>query len=681
MSAQPDPVVGRLIEGRYRVEAIIARGGMSTVYRATDIRLDRTVALKVMQRSLAEDPGFVERFDREAKSAARLSHPNVVGVYDQGNYDGLVFLVMEYVPGHTLRDVLRVHGALEPLRALGVVDPVLRGLAAAHAAGFVHRDVKPENVLVTANGHIKVADFGLARAITASPSNAATRGVLIGTVAYLSPEQVETGQADGRSDVYGTGILLFELLTGAVPYQAETPLAVAYRHVNDQVPAPSSLHSGIPDYVDELVARATARQPEDRFGDTAEFLSTVTVARGRLAADPATSLAEAADGELTSASIDNSARLGRGGPTGDPADRALVGAMAANGGTGTAVLAGPGPADVRLDDQHGRPTGGGPPEPPSEQTPAAAPPARGKPPRPVRSSRSGGRYLTLLVVVLIAALVGGGSWWVGSQRYIPMPNVVGKTIAAATPPLARQGLKITESNQAFSETAAKGVIISTDPASGDDARVGSTIDATVSKGPERYDVPDVRGSPIDRATTAVQDAKLTVAGTESAYDDTVPQGQVAATEPAIGSSLKRATAVTLLVSKGPAPVDVPELSGNNLDDAKAILADAGLTSTIVEEYDESMDAGLAVGTKPSAGTTLKRGDAVELIVSKGPPPVDVPDVVGLSRSAAIDKLQAAGLDVQTTNRLPVVILDKVYSQTPGGGTSVPRGSTITLTLV
>lgn len=269
----------------------------------------------------------------------------------------------------------------------------------------------------------------------------------------------------------------------------------------------------------------------------------------------------------------------------------------------------------------------------------------------------------------------------GSQRYIPMPNVVGKTIAAATPPLARQGLKITESNQAFSETAAKGVIISTDPASGDDARVGSTIDATVSKGPERYDVPDVRGSPIDRATTAVQDAKLTVAGTESAYDDTVPQGQVAATEPAIGSSLKRATAVTLLVSKGPAPVDVPELSGNNLDDAKAILADAGLTSTIVEEYDESMDAGLAVGTKPSAGTTLKRGDAVELIVSKGPPPVDVPDVVGLSRSAAIDKLQAAGLDVQTTNRLPVVILDKVYSQTPGGGTSVPRGSTITLTLV
>ncbi|HQZ86556.1 MAG TPA: PASTA domain-containing protein, partial [Actinomycetota bacterium] len=489
------------------------------------------------------------------------------------------------------------------------------------------------------------------------------------------------GQADGRSDVYGTGILLFELLTGAVPYRAETPLAVAYRHVHDQVPAPSSLQSGIPAYVDELVARATARRPEDRFGDTAEFLSTVTVARGRLAADPATSLAETADGELTANPVNGSTRQGSG-PTVEPADRALVGAMAATGGgTGTAVLAGPGPADVRLDDHRGRPAEGEPPDPPSEQTPAAAPLARGKPPRPVRSSRSGGRYLTLLVVILIAALVGGGSWWVGSQRYIPMPNVVGKTIAAATPPLARQGLKITEANQAFSETAAKGVIISTDPATGDDARVGSTIDATVSKGPERYDVPDVRGSPIDRATTAVQDAKLTVAGTESAYDDTVPQGQVAATEPAIGSSLKRATAVTLLVSKGPAPVDVPELSGNNLDDAKAILADAGLTATIVEEYDESMDAGLAAGTKPSAGTTLKRGDAVELIVSKGPPPVDVPDVVGLSRSAAIDKLQAAGLDVQTTNRLPVVILDKVYSQTPGGGTSVPRGSTITLTLV
>lgn len=678
MSAQPDPVVGRLIEGRYRVEAIIARGGMSTVYRATDIRLDRTVALKVMQRSLAEDPGFVERFDREAKSAARLSHPNVVGVYDQGSYDGLVFLVMEYVPGHTLRDVLRVHGALEPLRALGVVDPVLRGLAAAHAAGFVHRDVKPENVLVTAAGHIKVADFGLARAITASSSNAATRGVLIGTVAYLSPEQVETGQADGRSDVYGTGILLFELLTGAVPYRAETPLAVAYRHVNDQVPAPSSVQSGIPGYVDELVARATARRPEDRFRDTSEFLSSVTVVRSRLAADPATSLVEAAGAGVTTTAVLDAPSSGLAARTG-------ANMMAAGGGTGTAVLAAPLVDDPRVVDADAdQPLAEGPPNSPSEGTPhdpAVPPSSGGKPPRRVRGARRGGRYLTLLVVVLIASLVGGGSWWLGSQRYVPMPNVVGKTITAATPALARQGLKIAEANQAFSETAAKGVIIATDPATGDDARVGSTIDATVSKGPERYQVPDVRGSPIDRATTAVQDAKLTVAGTESAYDDTVPQGQVAATDPAIGSPLKRATAVTLLVSKGPAPVDVPDVRGNNLEDAKAMLAEAGLKTTIVEDYDESMDAGLAAGTKPTSGTTLKRGDSVELIVSKGPPPVDVPDVVGLSRSAAIEKLQAAGLDVQTTNRLPVVILDKVYSQTPGGGTSVPRGSTITLTLV
>ncbi len=667
VSAAQDPVVGRLIEGRYRVDAMIANGGMSTVYRATDIRLDRTVALKIMQRSLAEDHGFVERFEREAKSAARLSHPNVVGVYDQGAYDGLVFLVMEYVPGHTLRDVLRVHGALEPARALGVMDPVLRALSAAHNAGFVHRDIKPENVLVTSDGHIKVADFGLARAITASTSSAATRGVLIGTVAYLSPEQVESGSADARSDVYAAGILLFEMLTGAVPYQAETPLAVAYKHVNDHVPAPSSAKPGIPGYVDTLVTTASARHPEDRFPDTAAFLSAVSSAQALLAADggarPAVSAS--ATTEVLEGSTSDPIH-GSGAVAGPVIDQTVVGR-----GVGTAVLSAS--AVALAEPRHsGLPsTGGGPPGQPPVNRPG------------VRSVRRGGRAAVVLVVTLLAVLVGGGSWWIGVQRYVPMPNVVGKTVTQAKPILASKGISLDTGNQSFDENVPKGAIISTDPIAGDDARVGSTVAATVSKGPERYSIPDVRGSSVDQATTAVREANLTVAGTEPAFDDTVAEGKVTGTNPKIGSSVKPATAVTLLVSKGPAPVDVPDVRGLSLDDATAALQDAGLKFSTDERYDDTVEQGAAIGTDPATGKTLKRGDQVTLLISKGSELVDVPNVRGLTSKEATSKLQAAGFDVKVDEPWFNVITggrDRVTAQSPSAGSQARPGTRVTITL-
>ena len=270
-----DALVGRVIDGRYRVERRLARGGMATVYEALDMRLDRTVALKIMHPGLAEDANFVSRFVREAKSAARLTDPHVVAVFDQGEDGDVVYLAMEYVPGRTVRDVLKEHGRLSPEQALTIMDPVLQALEAAHRAGFVHRDVKPENVLLTDDGRVKVADFGLARAISAATSTAATQGMLIGTVAYLSPEQVERGIADARSDVYGAGILLYEMLTGAVPFAGETPLAVAYQHVNAAVPTPSTVRPGISPAVDGIVARATARDAGDRYQDAAGFLDDV----------------------------------------------------------------------------------------------------------------------------------------------------------------------------------------------------------------------------------------------------------------------------------------------------------------------------------------------------------------------------------------------------------------------
>jgi serine/threonine-protein kinase len=267
-----DPLTGRLLDGRYRIAGRIARGGMASVYEATDLRLDRTVAIKVMHAGLGDDDEFAARFVREARSAARLSHPNVVSVYDQGNDDGVVFLAMELVEGHTLRDVIRSESPMSPARALALLEPVVSALAAAHRAGLIHRDVKPENVLIAEDGRIKVADFGLARAVSADTQHTATGGVLIGTVSYLAPELVVNGRADARADVYAVGVLLYELLTGSKPHEAESPIQVAYKHVHEDVPPPSRLVPGIPAYVDALVARATARDRGQRPADAAVLL-------------------------------------------------------------------------------------------------------------------------------------------------------------------------------------------------------------------------------------------------------------------------------------------------------------------------------------------------------------------------------------------------------------------------
>ena len=267
-----DGLVGTTVDGRYRVLSLLARGGMATVYEALDLRLDRVVALKIMHPHLAHDQAFVSRFQREARAAARLTHGHVVAVYDQGDDNGIVYLAMEYVPGRTLRDVLRQYGPLTPEQALVFLDPVLEALVAAHAAGFVHRDIKPENVLISDDGRVKVADFGLARAVEAD-GHSVTQGMIIGTVAYLSPEQVERGEADGRSDVYAAGILLFEMITGQVPHAGESPLSVAYQHVNSDVPPPSSIVRAIPPEVDALVVTATRRDATLRYQTAFDFLA------------------------------------------------------------------------------------------------------------------------------------------------------------------------------------------------------------------------------------------------------------------------------------------------------------------------------------------------------------------------------------------------------------------------
>lgn len=622
-------LVGKTVGGRYEVRALLARGGMATVYEAIDLRLDRRVAFKVMHPHLAADPGFVARFEREAKSAARLAHPHVVGVYDQGEADGLVYLAMEYIPGRTLRDVIRQYGPLTTEQALVLLEPVLEALSAAHAAGLVHRDIKPENVLISHDGRVKVADFGLARAVATSDTNA-TAGVLIGTVAYLAPEQVERGDADARTDVYAAGVCLFEMITGRVPHSGDSPLAVAYQHVNADVPSPSSFVAGIPPEADALVRTATRRDPGQRYQSSGDFLADVRRTRAKL-------------------------------PTPVP----FIDTPAMN----DTLVVGTGQYPVSSDDHEGwdgRDDGSYDDEFDYD----------------ARPRRSGVRWVVGLIVAVLVGAAGFAGWWLaaGPGTYSPTPDVVGQTFDQASAVLAEQGLALLSVAEDYSESVPAGSILSTDPAPGAGIAPGGTVDAIVSLGPERYPVPDVRGNDPEVATQAIIDAGLATGGRIEAFDDTVPIGQVARTEPAIGESVPPDTPVDLIVSKGPEPVELEDVTGRKQSVAVKRLEESGVQVSVTREFSESVPDGRVVSMDPQAGTTVDSGSTVALIVSKGPPPVEVPDLIDLRRGAAVEALERLGLRAQIDDG-EFTRLNRVFDQSPSPGELVPRGSTVTLRIV
>ncbi len=623
-----DPLVGQLLDGRYRVEARHARGGMATVYEAHDDRLDRTIALKVMHPSLAEDEEFVSRFIREARSAARLSHPNVVSVYDQGADQGHVYLAMEMVRGKTLRELIRDRGHLSPRQALEVMEPVLAALGAAHAAGLIHRDVKPENVLLSDDGRVKVADFGLARAVTGATSHTTTSGVLMGTVAYLSPEQVTKGTADPRSDVYAAGILLYEMLTGSKPYDGETAIQVAYRHVHDDVPPPSTVVPGLAAELDHLVARATNRDPDQRPADARVFLAEVAAARRAMS-----------DGELDVLGPALSAVQGR-------PDHTLV----------VDLTQRPYAATARRGD-----TG-----------PMAAPPGT----RHVRRRSRG--PLALLVVLLLAVVLSGAAWVVayGPLSKVTTPSLLGKTQAQAAAIAHQQGLSVKVVDHGYSEVVLKGLVLRTDPEGGSPVDKGGTVGLILSSGPERYAVPDVLGKTEEVATRELE-AHLTVQREES-FSQKVAAGSVISTDPVAGIELKPDTAVVMVVSKGPKPVAVPNVVNQPVDQAKAAIEGVGLVPKITEKFDETVpkDAVISQSPEGGAGQTAGKGTDVELVVSKGPPLVPVPDVVGKNVAEAQALITAANL-VPAVQQLPGGP-GTVLNQSPNGGDKAAKGSTVTL---
>ncbi|WP_053754065.1 Stk1 family PASTA domain-containing Ser/Thr kinase [Streptomyces sp. MMG1533] len=640
-----DPLVGQVLDGRYRVDARIAVGGMATVYRALDTRLDRVLALKVMHPALAADGTFVERFIREAKSVARLAHPNVVQVFDQGTDGSYVYLAMEYVAGCTLRDVLRDRGALQPRAALDILEPVLAALGAAHRAGFVHRDMKPENVLIGDDGRVKVADFGLVRSVNTVTS---TTGAVLGTVSYLAPEQIEQpGAADPRVDVYACGVVLYEMLTGEKPHDADSPAVVLYKHLHEDVPPPSALVPGLPYELDELVASATARTPGIRPYDAVALLAQAREARATLSEDQLDAVpprALSSDHEHRDIGADLTSVIPRS-------------------------LTVPRPLPVNEDEAEA-----GFHRTSRLESPPPLPPRRG-------TDRSRRRIVTIVAAVLLALGLGAGVWYINSGQFTQVPPLLAKTEAQARDRLEQAGLEVGKVNHAYSDTVKRGTVINTDPKPGTRIRDNDSVALTISDGPQTVKVPDVEGYRLDKARSLLKDGGLEPGMVTRAFSEEVRKGFVISTDPEKGTERRAGSAIALTVSKG-SPIDVPDVTGESLKDAQADLEEAGLQVKVSSEEVNSSeyDKGRVALQTPQNGSTAAEGDTVTLTLSKGPEMIEVPDVVGDSVDDAKATLEGAGFEVDEDRGLLGLFGDTVKKQSVKGGKTAPKGSTITITI-
>ncbi|HET8989258.1 MAG TPA: Stk1 family PASTA domain-containing Ser/Thr kinase [Humibacillus sp.] len=627
-TAPADPMIGRLVDGRYQVRSRIARGGMATVYLATDLRLERRVAIKIMHGHLADDNTFKTRFVQEARSAARLAHPNVVNVFDQGQDADMAYLVMEYLPGITLRDLLKDYRKLTPEQAVDILDAVLSGLAAAHKAGIVHRDLKPENVLLADDGRIKLGDFGLARAASA---NTATGQALLGTIAYLSPELVTRGVADARSDIYALGIMMYEMLTGEQPYVGEAPMAIAYQHANDTVPTPSSKNPAVPHELDELVLWATARDPDERPADARVMLDRLREIEPVLRGAPAAAATQSTT--VLSPLAD--------APTAE-----------------TRVLAPGGAALVTtVEDDDG-----------GEDAAALARSAE-------RRRRRG--YWLLALVLLLTGLAAGTGWYFGAGpgALAEVPETSTLLPEDATELLQGAGF-VVETDERNDPVVPQGQVSGTSPEAGAEVRKGSTVTLFVSLGPSILPVPDVVGSPEADARAALSDFSVSEANAGQFSGD-VPAGTVIAVLDAdgapVGTEYPERGKLTLLVSVGP----VPPVEGLPVAEAKAALEQVGLKVEVEDAVFDSEVPADHVKTATWTEDPMKPGSVVVLTPSKGPDLVDVPSVVGKNMAEAIDTLEAAGFEV--SYELPDLFLPvaTVKSQDPESG-QAERGSTIRL---
>lgn len=633
-----DPMIGRLIDGRYQVRSRIARGGMATVYLATDLRLERRVAVKIMHGHLADDSQFKQRFIQEARSAARLAHPNVVNVFDQGQDEDSAYLVMEYLPGITLRDLLHDYGALTPEQTLDITEAVLSGLAAAHKAGIVHRDLKPENVLLADDGRIKIGDFGLARAVSA---NTATGAALLGTIAYLSPELVTRGIADARSDIYAVGIMMFEMLTGEQPFKGEQPMQIAYQHANDSVPAPTSVNHRVPQRLDDLVLWATSREPDERPVDAREMLDSLREAERELP---------------------GSAQKTRVLPR---AQRTAVVPPV------TAPRAAAPDAATQVLGRRATPSAVDPVSPGSAGALTAS----------ARRSRRRGWVIALLVLVLIALAVGVG-WYFGfgPGARIAVPRVAGTDRPTAVSTLQASGFTIGVDRTAYSLTVPVGGVVGTSPEAGALLDKGARVALRISAGPRLFDLPRLTGL-TESAALALIESRWTSKPSTRSFSASVPKDSVIAALDGSGASLDGVAQlgekqpIQLVVSAGP----VPDVAGTSVEEATRRLTAAGLQVNPQQksENSDTIDKGAVIRLDGDTAA-LKPNDTVTLVVSAGPPPVTIPGgLVGQSWAKVKAALLAIGLKPQynaLADAAPNAFT--VSKVTPAEGQTVAKGSTV-----
>ena len=639
---QTDPLIGLLVDERYRVTRRLARGGMATVYVAQDERLDRPVALKVMHPHLADSDAFVERFRREARSAARIVHPGVVSVFDQGIVTGQGFLVMELIDGTNLRQLLRAQGAFTIPQALRYTTDTLEALRAAHRVGVIHRDIKPENILVPTDGPAKVTDFGLARA--ASEVSMSSTGNMLGTVAYIAPEIATTAEADVRSDIYSVGIMLYEMLTGAVPWAGESPLQIASHHVSDNVPSPSAAQPWIPREIDDLVAALTAREPANRPADASDAIDLVARAAAAIPSDLANRRAEVAPEKRHRASETSALNT------------EIMPAQF------TRPLPAPASSSVALVHTSG-----------ATQVAAAASP-------PKKSARAAA-WIVLVVLLLVVAGLGGRWWWTeyGPGSYLTMPETTGRTLTDVQADLDALGLH-TQVEEEFSDDVDTGSVTRSDPEGGSSVHKRAQVQLYVSKGVDMKTVPELTGKSQDEAQRSLTEAGLAVGAVTDAYSEDVPQGQVISQSVAAGTSLAHDSAVDIVLSKGRQPLTVPTLSGLSASAAKSAIEDLGLVAAPTDAYSDTVAEGQVISQQTREGSTLYRGDSVAYTVSKGPEKVAIPDVVGLQREEARSRLESAGFTVKEEAILGG-FFGTVRSSDPAAGTMTKKGSTVTITIV
>ncbi|WP_290216701.1 Stk1 family PASTA domain-containing Ser/Thr kinase [Corynebacterium atrinae] len=666
--------VGDVFDDRYRIDHPIARGGMSTVYRCVDLRLGRAVAAKVLDEKYLSDPVFRQRFRREARAMAQLTHPNLVNVYDFGSDGEHLFLVMELITGGTLRELIAERGPMPPHAAAAVMRSVLTGLSVAHTAGLVHRDIKPDNVLISADHRVKLADFGLVRAVNAAT---ATNAQIVGTVAYLSPEQVDGSEITTASDVYSAGIVLFELLTGTTPFEGESPLAHAYQRLDEVVPAPSSRIAGVPPLIDALVATATSPDPADRFADAGEFLAALDDVASELAL-PAFTVPVPTNSAANRAAAVPTDITDLMGPATGIIDNSRV--------EETAVLG----TETRMDTPRVLPT-----EPPAIPIapvagPAAIPevvdhspqlPAQTEPdaPAPVSNRSRVGLIVWLTVVVIITIAVALGAWWFGSGRYGEIPQVLGMDRMQAVSTVEQAGFAAA-TRIVYSDDIPADSIAGTEPSEGERLVRGNEVTVLVSQG--RPTIPAAQGMDILEFQQVASERTLKISTGDPIYSSDVDEGRIAKTDPAAGEAVPIGSTVTVHMSRGPEPVQVPDVVGLSLPEAEAKLAALDLTVSKVErEYRAGAKVDEVLGVTPDVGVTVNRGGEVTLHVSSA---LSVPDVSGMDLDAATAALEQAGFSVDGTRRTNSEVRSSpsaVIGTSPAAGTTVkPDDATIDIIL-